>query len=141
MAATLTNARLLALPVFSRARAVIDFLEELKVLPNLHVVGVEVERFFVGLARLVELAFVLVRDGEVVMGGGVRRIDFDRLLPAVDRFPPETALRDADAERALLLRVAAGVGEYRSSRQQSDRRTGSNAMGHHWMTITIATRL
>src|SRR6266446_7010166 len=69
MAATLTNASLLAFGVFSRARAVIDFLEQLKVLTNLHVIGLEVERFFVGLARLVELALVLVCDGEVVVGG------------------------------------------------------------------------
>src|SRR5438477_2043112 len=97
MAATLTNARLLALRVFSRARAVIDFLEELEVLTNLRVIGLEVERFFVSLARFVELAFVLVGDREVVMGGGVRRIDLDRLFPPVDGFAPETPLRDVDA--------------------------------------------
>src|SRR5580765_6252776 len=71
MAATPTNASLL-LRVFSRARAVIDFLEEIKVLTNLHVIGVEVERFLVGLARFIELALVLVGDGQVVVGGGVR---------------------------------------------------------------------
>src|SRR5882757_2787394 len=87
MAATLTNTRLL-LRVFAWARAVIDFLEELKVLPNLHVVGLEVERLFVSLARFIELALVLVGDGEVVVRGGVRGVDFDRLLPAVDGFAP-----------------------------------------------------
>src|SRR5712691_7014100 len=72
IAARPTKANLLALRIGARARAVIDFLEELKILPDLNVVGVEFERFFVRLAGLVELPFVFVRDSEVVVGGGVR---------------------------------------------------------------------
>ena len=45
-----------------RAVAVIDFLEQLVVLPDLRVVRLELERLLVRLARLVELALVLVRD-------------------------------------------------------------------------------
>ena len=127
--------------LFAGARAVIDFLEELEVLTNLRVVGLELERLLVGLARLVELAFVLVGDREVVERGGVGRIDLDRSFPAVDGFAPEAALRDADAERDLLLRVAPRVGERRSSRQESNRRTGCDAKGHDGITPTIATGL
>src|SRR2546428_360757 len=141
MAATLTNARLLALRIFPRARAVIDFLEELKVLTDLSVIGIEVERFFIRPAGLVELAFVFVGDGKVVVGGGVRGVDFDRLLPPVDGFAPETTLRDVDPERDLRLRVTARIGECRRSRQKRDRRTGCNAKGHQGITLTITTGL
>src|SRR3990170_5173523 len=136
-APALTSARLLTLRVFPWARTVIDFLEEPKVLTDRGVTRLDWERFFVRLAGLVELAFAFVRDREVVMGGSVGGVDFDRPLPPVDGFAPETALRDVDAERNLLLRVAACVGECRRSRQECDGRTGCYAKGHHWMTFTI----
>src|SRR5437773_3906094 len=59
IAARPTNANLLAFRIGSRARAVIDFLEKLEILTDLDVVGIEVERFLVRLAGLVQLAFVL----------------------------------------------------------------------------------
>src|SRR5262249_60894722 len=79
---------------FFCTRAVIDFLEQLVVLADLRIVRIELDRFFVRFAGLVELTLVLVRDREVVVGGGVRLVELDRLLPAVDRFAPEAAHRD-----------------------------------------------
>src|SRR5688572_6089313 len=104
------SARLLALLV-GGTRAVINFLEELKILSNLKIIGLEFERFFVRLARFIELTFVLVCDREIVEGGRVRRIDFNRLFPAVDGFAPKASLRHADPERHLLFRVAACISE------------------------------
>src|SRR6266850_6062524 len=97
--------------VFARTRAVIDFLEQLVVLSHLRIVRVEFERLLVRLPGLFELPFVLVRNREIVVGGGVGRIEFHRLLPAVDGFPPEAALRNVDAELDLGLGVASCVGE------------------------------
>src|SRR5262245_33434610 len=97
--------------VFARTRAVIDFLEELVVLSHLRIVRVELECLLVRLARLFELALVLVRDRQIVVRRGVGRIDLDRLFPAVDGFPPEAALRDVDAELDLGLGVASRVGK------------------------------
>src|SRR6267378_8538055 len=87
--------------VFSRTRAVIDFLEELVVLSHLRVVRVEFERLLVRFARLFELALVLVGNREIVEAGGVGRVDFHGFFPAVDSFAPEAALRDVDAELHL----------------------------------------
>src|SRR5688572_10344202 len=71
MAAVLATARLFAFRVFCLAGAVIDFLEQLEVLTNLNIIRLEVERFFVSLARFVQLSFVLVGNGEIVVRGGV----------------------------------------------------------------------
>ena len=84
--------------------------------------GIQFERLFVRLARLVELPFVLVRDGEIVEGRGVGRVELGRLFPAVDRLAPEPALRDADAEFDLGLGLAPRVGERRRRRQSRDER-------------------
>ena len=43
------------------SRAVIDFLEELVVLPDHLVLGIELQRAFIGLARLVELNLFIVK--------------------------------------------------------------------------------
>src|SRR5437660_12774419 len=91
--------------------AVVDFLEQVVVLVNLGIVRIQLERLLVGLARLLELALVFVGDGEVVVSCGVGRIQFDGLLPAVDRLAPQPTLRDADPEFHLGPRVAARVGE------------------------------
>src|SRR5437899_7445010 len=100
------------------ARPVIDFLEELEVLLNLRVVWFELDGFLVGLPRFVELAFVLVRDRQIVVGGGVGRVEFGRFFPAVDGFAPEPALGHVDPEFDLRLRVGARVGERRRRRQK-----------------------
>ena len=77
-AATAANATLLVL----LSGPIIDFLEELVVLANLRIVRIDLERFLVGLARLVELPFVFVADGEVVEGGDVVRVDLGRPFPS-----------------------------------------------------------
>src|SRR5262245_19569698 len=101
--------RLLAARVLS-GRAIIDFLKEVKILPNLDIVRLEFERFFVGLACFVQLSLVLLADCEIVEGRCVGGVDLDRLLPAVNRLPPQSALRDGDSEGYLLFRVAPRVG-------------------------------
>src|SRR5512138_3419696 len=65
--------------VFLLSHAVIDFLEQIVVLADLRVVRLELQRLVVRLARLVEQAFVFVRDREIVVGGGVLRIELDGL--------------------------------------------------------------
>src|SRR5262249_35952561 len=104
-----TAARPMLRLVFARAGSIIDFLEKLVVLSDLGIVRVELERFFVRFARFLELTLVLVGNREIVVGGGVGRIDLDRLLPPVDRLAPEAALRDVDPEFHLGLRVASRV--------------------------------
>src|SRR5262245_16702619 len=101
--------------VFARTRSIIDFLEKLVVLSDLGIVRVEFERFLVCLARLFELALVLVRNREIVEGRGVGRIDFDGFLPPVDRLAPQAALRDADAELDLGFCVFSRVSPRRGS--------------------------
>src|SRR5262245_4065311 len=105
--------------VFARTRSIIDFLEELVVLSDLGIVRVEFERFLVRLARLFELALVLVRNREIVEGRGVGGIDFDGLLPPVDRFAPQAALRHADAELHLRFRVFSRVGPRCGNRREN----------------------
>src|SRR5579872_1287825 len=89
------------------ARPVIDFLEQLVVLTDLGIVRIELERSLVRLAGFVELPFVFVGDREIVERGRVGRVELRRFLPAVDRFAPETLLRDVDAE--LDLRSGLGA--------------------------------
>src|ERR1043166_8296208 len=79
-------------------RTVIDFFEEIVVLPDHQVLRIQLQRFLVCLLRVVELPLVLVGDREIVPRGRVRRIELHRLLPAIERFVPETVLRDLDAE-------------------------------------------
>src|SRR5581483_7942587 len=98
----------------------------------------ELERLLVRLARFLQLSLVLVADGEIVVRGSVRGIDLRCFFPAVDRFAPETALRDVDAERHLRFRVAFRVGERRRSRQSRRTRDQRNNPGfHRWFTATI----
>ncbi len=88
-------------------------------------------RLLVGLPRLVELALVLVADGEIVERGGVGRVDLDRLLPAVDGLAPEPPLRDVDAEldlraaRRLARRRCAGADARDDEQQARDDRSAS----------------
>src|SRR6516165_809312 len=69
-------------------RAVIDFLEELVILANELVVGLQLERALVCFARLLELALVLVGHRQVVEGRRMVGVDLVGLLPTVKRFPP-----------------------------------------------------
>src|SRR4029453_8606032 len=87
--------------------AVIDFFEEIVVLPDQHVLGIQLDRGVVRLARVVELARMLVSDREIVPGFRVRRIEFDCALPPVLRLTPQPVLRDLDAEIDLFLRPRA----------------------------------
>ena len=57
-----------------------------------------------------ELTLVFVRDGEVVEGGRVGRVDLHGSFPAVDRLAPETALRDVDPEFDLRPGAGPGIG-------------------------------
>src|SRR5262245_26610810 len=77
-------------------RAIIDFSEQLVVLLEQGVAGLELERPFIRRARLREIAFVFIRNGQVVVGGSVARIDLRCTFPTVDRFAPEPALRNGD---------------------------------------------
>ena len=104
--------------VFLR-RAIIDFLEQVVVLPDERIVGVERERFFVRGARLGQLTFVLVGDGEVVERGGVSGIELGGAFPAIDRLFPQTTLRHLDAELHLLFGLTSLVGPRIGSRRQS----------------------
>src|SRR4051794_39469222 len=78
--------------LFLGASAVIDFLEQVEILPDFVVVRIQLGRLLVRLARLVELPFVLVGNGQIVEGRRVGRIELDGLFPAVGRFAPEPAL-------------------------------------------------
>src|SRR5713101_8228142 len=116
--AAATSRRLLE--VFAGAGPVIDFLEQLEVLSDVGVVGIERERLLVSLPGLGELPFVLVRNREIVERGGVGGIDLDGALPPIDRLTPEALLRDVDAEVDLRLGVGACVGERQRRRHGRD---------------------
>src|SRR5262249_55238629 len=107
---------------------IIDFLEELVVLPDLRIVRIELERLLVRLARFVELALVLVADREIVVRGGVGRIDLRGFFPAVDRLAPKPALSDADPEFNLRFGVFFRVGRRRRRGQQRGTRDDRD----HW---------
>src|SRR4051812_41611147 len=107
----LVNVSRTRLAIVAALRAVIDFFEQIVVLSNQDVLRVERDSFFVGLARVLESAFVLVSNPQVVPGGRVARIRFGRFLPAVDGFFPEAVLRDLDAEVHLRLRRGACIRE------------------------------
>src|SRR4051812_47636084 len=107
----LANVSTTRLAIVATLRAVIDFFEQIVVLPNQHVLRIERDRLFVRLARIFESAFVLVPNPQVVPRGRVAGVCFDGLLPAIDRFFPETVLRDLDAEVDLRLGGRTGIGE------------------------------
>src|SRR5262245_59547510 len=100
------------------SHAVIDFLEQIVVLAALGVVRFEFECLVVRFPRFFKLAFVFVRDGEIVVGGRVARVELDGFFPAIDGFAPETALRDVDAEINLRARFIALVGECRRRKRR-----------------------
>src|SRR3954465_12534930 len=85
----LVNVRRTRLAIVAALRAVIDFFEQIVVLSNEDVLGIECDRFFVRLARVLESAFVLVPNPQVVPGGCVSGIRFGGLFPAIDGFFPE----------------------------------------------------
>src|SRR3954468_15368113 len=90
----LVNVSRTRLAIVAALRAVIDFFEEIVVLTNQDVLRIERDRFLVCLARILESAFVLVANPEVVPRCSIRRIELDRLLPAIHRFFPEPVLSD-----------------------------------------------
>src|SRR6476619_3071314 len=104
------------LAIVAALRAVIDFFEEIVVLTNQNVLGIEGDGFFVGLPRVVKTTFVLVTDAEIVPGRGIGRIDLDGFFPTVGRLFPEAVLGHVDAEVHLRLRVRPRVGEGRLRR-------------------------
>src|SRR5215831_4757636 len=123
------------------SHAVIDFLEEVVVLPDLGIVWFERKRFVVRLAGLFELAFVFVCNRQIVVGGRVTRVQFDRLLPAIDRLTPQTTLGDVDAEIHLRTGLVAFVGECRRCRHEEERdQEEGDVTLHDWIEITIAHR-
>src|SRR5262249_8753279 len=114
--------------------AVIDFLEQIVVLPDLRVVRIEFQRFVVRLPGLFELPFVLVRNRQVVVRRGVLRVEFDGFFPAIDRFTPQPALRDVDAEIHLGTGFFAAVGKrrHRRQRERGDQENRNAAELHGW---------
>src|SRR4029450_13409098 len=101
-AASRTTTRLLSALT---GRAIIDFSEQLVVLLDQGVTGLELERPFIRRARLREIAFVFISNGQIVVCGRVARIDLSGSFPAVNRLAPQPALRNRDSELDLLLRV------------------------------------
>src|SRR4026208_1424669 len=97
------------LAIVAALRAVIDFFEEIVVLTNQDVLGIERNRLLVRLARVVEPSLVFVADAEIVPRRCVGGVDFRRLLPPEQGFLPQTTLRDLDAKAHLRLRVGARV--------------------------------
>src|SRR5262245_19558298 len=119
-------------------RPVIDFLEQLVVLTDLSVVRIELEGTLVRLAGFVELTFVLVRNRQVVKRGGVRGVDLGCFFPAVDRFAPEAALRDVDAEFNLRFSVATRVRDRRAcGHDRGGCHEKRDAQNHHYLSLTI----
>src|SRR5918996_3057444 len=99
----MTAARLLSVRA---SRAVIDFLEQFVVLFDERVVRLELQRLLVRRASLVELAFVFVRNRQIIVRRRVGGINLRGALPAVDRLAPQPALRNGNTEFDLLLGVA-----------------------------------
>src|SRR5678815_3458630 len=86
--------------------AVIDFPEQLVVLLDVLIVRIELQCLLVRLACIGQIALVLVGNREIVVGGGVGRIDIGGAFESRDRFAPQVVLGDVDAELHLLLRLA-----------------------------------
>src|SRR6185503_3155462 len=127
---------------FLRGGSIIDFLEQLVVLLDLGVVWFQRQRLVVGLAGLIKLSLVLVGDGQIVPGRSVGGIDFDGLLPPVDRFAPQSALRDVDPELDLRLGVSARVRVRRTCQcTEKKDRSGRAETLHREMNPTIGTAL
>src|SRR5204862_5645682 len=102
-------------------RAVIDFVEQIVILPNEEVLRVELQRLFVRLLRFFETPLVFERDRQVVPRGRIRRIELHRLLPAIQSLVPQPVLRDLDAELDLRLGIRSFVRERsRNEEQNSD---------------------
>ena len=106
--------------------AVIDFLEQVVVLPDERIVGLERERLLVRGSGLRQLTLVLVGHREVVERCGVGGIELGGAFPAVDRLMPEPALRHLDAEFDLFLGIASLVGPQAGSRHQAKSRPITN---------------
>ena len=66
-----------------RFRTVIDLPEQIVVPLNHHDPGFQRERLLIGLAGLVELSLVFIRDSQVVPGRGVRRVELSRPVPPI----------------------------------------------------------
>ena len=131
IAASAPNTKLRRLTPVFLCRAVIDFLEQVVVLPNERIVGFELEGFFVGLSRLCQLTFVLVGHGEVIERCGVGWIKLGGVFPTVDRLFPQTLLRDLDPELHLLLGLTPLVGPRCGNRRHShEQGKHQNACSH-----------
>ena len=115
-------------------RAVIDFFEQIVVLPDHARCSDRARAPSRTPSAPCRTALVLVGDREVVPGGGVGRIDLDRLLPAVDGFAPEPFCATLIAELDLRLRVAARVGVQR----QDGQRDAGTLRGTVWKTWPVA---
>ena len=116
--------------------AIIDFSEQLVVLLDQGVTGLELERPFIRRARLREIAFMFVSNGQVVVCRCVARIDLGRSFPAIDRLAPEPALRDRDAEFDLLLRIRSRV---RLKRNGSERDEAGGPAGRRQCALEVAS--
>src|SRR6202035_4703594 len=119
------------------ASAVIDFLEEVVVLANLRVVGLQRQRLVVRPAGLVQLPLVLVSDREIVVSLGVFRIELDGFFPAVDGFTPQAPLGDVDAEVNLRSCVGASVGVGRKSESGREQRNADDESEVHEEAVPL----
>src|SRR5687768_13310972 len=122
------------------SRAVIDFLEEFVILFDERVIRLELQRLLVGGAGLIKLAFVLVGNRQVVVRGGVGRINLRRAFPAVNRLAPQAARRDGNTEFDLLLGVAARVGGQRRNAQRQQERKKQRKKAHGRPNIVTGLR-
>src|SRR5215831_15719108 len=94
-----------ALAIAAPILPVINFPEQVVVLPNEVVIRIERDRFFVRLPRQIELALLLVRDAEVVPCGGVGGIELDGAFPAERGLVPEAFHGDLPAKLNLRFGV------------------------------------
>src|SRR6185436_10908896 len=88
----LVNVSRTRLAIVATLRAVIDFFEQIVVLPNQDVFRIERDGLLVCFPCLFESSFVLVSNPQIVPGCRVCGIGLDGFFPAIGRFLPEPVL-------------------------------------------------
>src|SRR3954453_5627579 len=99
-------------------RAVIDFFEEIVILPDEEIFRVELQRLFVRLVCFLETPLVFERDRQVVPRGRIRGVELHGFLPPIQRLVPQTVLRDLDPELDLRLGIRSFVRERSRNEEQ-----------------------
>src|SRR5687768_101078 len=97
------RSRLRVLRLVLAVSLVIGFPEQVVVLLDVEVPGLELQGLLEGLAGLRELSLLLERDSEIVEGLGVLRVEGHRTLEAEAGLAPEAPSSDLDPEGEVLL--------------------------------------